>query len=690
MFLNKLSINNFQLFSKSEICFDKTNLIIGFNYDAENTPGNAAGKSTILSAIQFVIYGGVSDLNLSDLLRQETKSAIVEAEFTMSIGRVKIVRKIPSSVQIFVNDIEKQFNTASIAQKYLDELFGDYNYFKLYRMLDNKKGINLLDLGSTSLRKNLIQFVDDYFSKVRLSLLEKINNMEKYSIDKRLYRFHLSEKRLSILKGGLNNLKTIIVSSEGLINKLNETISAMDLAKSREELIYKNNINEKEKLQEKIIRIETQNKEYDVKIKSFQNIEQKFEEIDYDTEIDNLNYDLNTNKINSSDKEKQIEITRKLKEEANNTLRDINSKLENIDEKEKIIKKDIDGLQEVKIGTRCDKCGSIVSEQERVSYLNGKNKELEVLIKEEIKSEETLSKAKIALGIVTKKLDELLKERMDLTNEANGLDSKIQEYTQLKIEQQKKINKIEQETIKIESDRNHFKELINNNLNEIEKIREELKNISGLSKDDMLNKINVINLDLEETNKELSIYKEQLRLLESKNKRTESYIMKLEEAFKFIEYKYTKADIQAYTDSIKTLDLFTASYIQDWLSNLSTILNDLLKGMNISVEFSSDKDFIKVTDNGQEFKYNQLSSGQKVFLNGVFKTAILLNNGITNGIILIDEGMNELHPINMAKFVEILKNLQFQVFIIYQNIDTTIQDVKYITVERRGGISNAS
>jgi len=169
--------------------------------------------------------------------------------------------------------------------------------------------------------------------------------------------------------------------------------------------------------------------------------------------------------------------------------------------------------------------------------------------------------------------------------------------------------------------------------------------------------------------------------------RTKEYLMKLTEAQKFSAYKYTAKDVQLYTDAIKVLDSFSGYYINEWLDTLSFIINDLLKPVNISIEFTPDKEFLKVNDAGQIFKYEQLSSGQKVFLNSIFKIGLLLNNGQTCGILLIDEGINTLDNVNLQNFLEILKNVNFQVCLIYQNITKEIQDVNYLNVERKNGVS---
>jgi len=73
-------------------------------------------------------------------------------------------------------------------------------------------------------------------------------------------------------------------------------------------------------------------------------------------------------------------------------------------------------------------------------------------------------------------------------------------------------------------------------------------------------------------------------------------------------------------------------------------------------------------------------------LNCIFKVAILLNNGINDGILMFDEGINTLDKINLKKLIDVLKNLQFQTFLIYQNYDLE-EEVNVITVVRQNGVS---
>jgi len=488
MQINKLTLTNFQLFKKSEICFSKVNLITGINHDDLQDSGNGSGKTTILNGVLFALYGVVTNLNIADLIKIGSKTASVELECSLGKDAIRVVRTIPSSLKIFVNDEEIKFNTLTIAQKYIDDLFGDVNNFKMYRMMDNTKGINLLDLGVVSLRKNLMQFVDTYFSKIRLNLLAKKNDKERFSVDKRLYHFYLSDKKLKTLEAGIAQLRS----------------------------------------------------EY--------NCQQ--------TDVDN-----------------QAEV--------------VNSGRSQVQTNNAMIAKHKSQLADAQKSGICP---------------------------------------------ILKKVCAELKK--DISPAA-------------KKEYEEGVKKLQELNSSIEEDLNQEKDY-------------------------------------------LESAKKQLQYLRNKIDRGNSYLMKLKEASKFQEYKYTKEDIQLYADAIKALDAFSATYIQEWLTNLSVILNDLLKDLNISVEFSADKSFMKVNNNGQELKYEQLSSGQRVFLNSVFKLAILLNNGTNSGLILIDEGVNNMDSVNMGKFLEILKNLRYQVCLIYQNIDMEIDEVNYIKVERKNGESNAS
>ena len=481
--IQRIEAEFFKLFKSCEIKFVKVNAIVGVNLDDVENSSNGSGKSTIKDMITFALYGEVSGVNLRDLIRIGEKEMSVSLDIIKDQDIIRIVRKVPSDLRIYINNKELQANTSTIKQKFIDEQFGTYDYFKKYRMIDTK-GINILDLGIISLRKELMTFIDDVFVNIRKNLQLKKLERETYNIDKRFYKFHLSEKRLDILTSGMT--KRNATCDEAVKDRL---------------------------AQQKIV----------------------------------------------------------------NELRaEIQAKEKLVVYKQSDIKKLNNGYCPL-LNTKC----SSLSEQ--------------------------LTKVNIAKQ---KEIDELQAEAYKITE---TLDSEL------------------------------------NYLNDIE-------------------------------------YAQQT--LVDRRTQTNHRLMKLQEAFKFKEYKYTAKDVMLYAESIKILDAFSGYYINEWLGQLSLIINDLLQTVNMKVEFNPEKDFIKITNENNELKYEQLSSGQKTFLSAIFKLAILIHKGENSGIIVADEGLSSLDNVNVKKLIEIVKTLNFQFILIHHGLSCEDKDINFINIQRKNGISH--
>jgi hypothetical protein len=482
--IKSIKLNNFELFKSAEISPEKINVISGINLDDTQSSSNGSGKTTLAkNAITFCLYGDVAGINLKDLVRIGTKETEVTIVIKKGNNTFSITRSIPSDLTILLNSNEIEGNTASIKQQFINEHFGDYEFFKKFRMIDSK-GINLLDLGITSLRKELMNFVDDIFTGIRKNLLNKKLERETYNIDKRYYKFSLSERRVQILNAGLDDIKK--------------------------------NYNEFEK----------------------------------DGEIQNG-------------------VANKLKSEIQTRERLINNRKYEIQEAQK------SGVCPI-LKTKCTQITKQITPSQELAI----NNEITAWVKE------------------------IAKLKLQLASELEAL-----EY-----------------------------------------------------------------------------YSCTLDRLQSEEQKARECLLKLKEAFKFKDYKYTTKDVLMYSESVKILDSFAGYFINQWLKQLAIIINDLLKDVSMQVEFNPEKDFIKIKNGDNELKYEQLSSGQKCFLSSVFKLAILLHKGENEGIIIADEGLGNMDAVNFLKFIEICKTLPFQYFIIYQNLPE-IEDVNKINIVRENGES---
>ena len=213
MKLKQLILYNFKCFlGKHTFSFEKLNAILG---------NNGKGKSTlILDSILFCLQGW-SNKPLSELpTRGKSKSCKVIGVF----DDCTITREYPIKLTIsgltFANNQE--------AQKWINNKFKGVDFFRKFRMIDIKQGINILEEGKTSLRKTLFSFNDNIFNSIRNNLriqkrekeIWNKDNIESYThfpSEKRLEK--LKEKRVKILKHlssfekELNSLNSIYIST---------------------------------------------------------------------------------------------------------------------------------------------------------------------------------------------------------------------------------------------------------------------------------------------------------------------------------------------------------------------------------------------------------------------------------------------------------------------------------------------
>ena len=130
MKIKSLKLNNFKLFSKESFVFDKINIIKGINKDDSAQSSNGSGKSSILEAIVYSLYGEGSGKNLADLVAFGAKHLEVKLE----TDSFSVIRKIPNTLEISQNGVEVQFNTATLKQNWINDRIGSYDFFKKYKV----------------------------------------------------------------------------------------------------------------------------------------------------------------------------------------------------------------------------------------------------------------------------------------------------------------------------------------------------------------------------------------------------------------------------------------------------------------------------------------------------------------------------------------------------------------------------
>jgi len=171
---NFLSTGN--QFTEVELNKESTTLIIG---------NNGAGKSTILDALTFVLFGkSFRKINKPQLINSTNeKDCLVEIEFTIGSTNWMIRRGIkPSLFEIYRNDTLLDQNASAVEQqKFLEQVILKMNYksFTQIVILGSSNFVPFMQLATSSRREVIEDLLDiKIFSSMNNILKEKIRGIK--------------------------------------------------------------------------------------------------------------------------------------------------------------------------------------------------------------------------------------------------------------------------------------------------------------------------------------------------------------------------------------------------------------------------------------------------------------------------------------------------------------------------------
>ena len=227
---NFLSTGN--VFSEVDLQGARTNLIVGTN---------GAGKSTILDALTFSLFGKPFRKITKGMLVNSVNEKDCMTEIEFSIGKLdyKVIRGIkPNKFEIYCNDnIFNQESTVVEQQKNLEKNILKLNYksFTQIVVLGSSTFVPFMRLPTTQRREIIEDILDiQVFSTMNLLLRDKTreNNEEIKEFD---YQIHLLEEKIDLQK---QHMLTLEKRNQEEIDKKKEKIKELqkDEVKSTEEI----------------------------------------------------------------------------------------------------------------------------------------------------------------------------------------------------------------------------------------------------------------------------------------------------------------------------------------------------------------------------------------------------------------------------------------------------------------------
>mgnify|MGYP001485157792 FL=1 len=229
---NLLSTGN--VFSEVDLQGARTNLIVG---------ANGAGKSTILDALTFSLFGKpFRKINKGMLVNSiNEKDTVTEIEFNIGKLEYKVIRGIkPNKFEIYCNgQIFNQESTVVEQQKNLEKNILKLNYksFTQIVVLGSSTFVPFMRLPTTQRREIIEDILDiQVFSTMNLLLRDKTreNNEEIKEID---YQFHLLEEKIELQKQHMLSLEK---RNKEEVDKKKEKIKGLEKDQNKNtELIHK-------------------------------------------------------------------------------------------------------------------------------------------------------------------------------------------------------------------------------------------------------------------------------------------------------------------------------------------------------------------------------------------------------------------------------------------------------------------
>ncbi|MAH46004.1 hypothetical protein CMI37_09235 [Candidatus Pacearchaeota archaeon] len=677
MIFKKLAIKNIRSYEDLEIEFPAGTILLAGDI--------GAGKTSILLALQFALFGLQPGQKGSSVLRQGEDHAYAKLELETDNQQIILERTIKKSKN---NSISQDLNVITVDGK-SDELSTSEMKNRVIRILNYPKEFikksNLLYKFTVYTPQEEMKAIINERPEIRLDTLRHIFGIDRYKKIKENSQIFLQKIKESI------KIKEVQITE---LNKLKEKLNKENenkirLAREVNNLVIEHNelLKQKKESEEKLVSIQ-------------KSIEEKR----------NIDSELSQKKIILQSKKDILDRTQK---EIFNMQKQISQKVEFSEERLKSILELLAKHKSILEKTNSD----IIDKSSRISVLNSKKEDL-VKLKEKIISLENCPTCFQTVGAEHK--DKISKRtKFDMDDIIRELEQKIIEKNQAATEHEREkelINGYEQDKIKLEQDKIKFEHqktietkiksdafILDRTANEIKEIEEQLKNFlekletfketekifeEHKTEFDKINeKSRLKEITLAEKNRELEILKKQLEELQdtiSKKEKTLSQIHHLRELQDWLQEKFLAIITLTEKNVLAKLRNEFSKIFSEWFS--------VLVPEDLSVRL--DEDFTPIiTNQDYEIEYSFLSGGERTAVALAYRLALnqvlnsLLSKIKTKEVVILDEPTDGFSDEQLDKMRDIFDQLKAEQIILVSHAQKIEGFVDHVIRVKKEGTS---
>lgn len=218
MRVSSIEIENFLSIEKANINFNEsgTLLIEGWNHDTDSA--NGAGKTSIVAAIAFLIFGKTPRVAGSGVIRRNCKQAVCSG-FLKKKNIVYFLKRTKPGKLYVTRD-----NEEISEEEFQKDLVIDYDVFLLVQYFAQGLGQRFLDLNDTERKDLFIRLTSSFnFIKVKDTIDLEVKNLTNKINDLNIKESSLLT-RISTYKESQQDIKNLLSNAEKITTSIEQNV----------------------------------------------------------------------------------------------------------------------------------------------------------------------------------------------------------------------------------------------------------------------------------------------------------------------------------------------------------------------------------------------------------------------------------------------------------------------------------